>query len=109
MLTYSFEDKGSDSLYEYLYKQIKSDILSYKLSPDEKLPSKRALAKHLNVSTITVENAYLQLLAEGYIYSVAKSGYYVLTSSHSSEQSWVSTPYSTFTEQILYGSGLDKL
>ena len=77
MLTYSFEEKGSDSLYEFLYKQIKSDILNYKLSPDEKLPSKRALAKHLNVSTVTVENAYLQLMAEGYIYSVAKSGYYV--------------------------------
>lgn len=77
MLTYSFENKGSDSLYEYLYKMIKSDILNYKLSPDEKLPSKRALAKHLNVSTVTVENAYQQLVAEGYIYSVAKSGYYV--------------------------------
>lgn len=77
MLTYSFEEKGSDSLYEYLYKQIKTDILNYKLSPDEKLPSKRALAKHLNVSTVTVENAYLQLMAEGYIYSKAKSGYFV--------------------------------
>ncbi len=77
MLTYSFEDKGKDSLYEYLYKQIKNDILAYKLSPGEKLPSKRAFAKHLNISTITVENAYIQLLAEGYIYSVPKSGYYV--------------------------------
>lgn len=77
MLTYSFEKRGNDSLYEYLYKQIKNDILNYTLSPDEKLPSKRALAKHLNVSTITVENAYLQLMAEGYIYSKAKSGYYV--------------------------------
>jgi len=77
MLTYSFENKGSDSLYEYLYKQIKSDIISGTLAPDEKLPSKRALAKHLSVSTITVENAYNQLCAEGYLYSVAKSGFYV--------------------------------
>lgn len=77
MLTYSFENKGKDSLYEYLYKQIKHDILSYKLSPGEKLPSKRAFAKHLNISTITIENAYNQLLAEGYIYSVPKSGFYV--------------------------------
>lgn len=77
MLTYSFENKGNDSLYEYLYKQIKNDISNYTLSPDEKLPSKRALAKHLNVSTITVENAYQQLMAEGYIYSIAKSGYYI--------------------------------
>lgn len=77
MLTYSFENRGSDSLYEYLYKQIKADILSFRLAPNEKLPSKRALAKHLNVSVITVEGAYSQLLAEGYIYSQPKSGYFV--------------------------------
>ncbi|MBR5490084.1 MAG: PLP-dependent aminotransferase family protein, partial [Oscillospiraceae bacterium] len=35
------------------------------------------LAKHLNISIITVEGAYGQLMAEGYIYSVPKSGYYV--------------------------------
>ena len=77
MLTYSFENRGSDSLYEYLYKQIKSDILSFRLAPDERLPSKRALARHLSVSTVTVENAYAQLQAEGYIYSVPKSGFFV--------------------------------
>lgn len=77
MLTYSFENRGNDSLYEYLYKQMKEDIISFKLAPDEKLPSKRAFAKHLNISTITVENAYSQLMAEGYIYSVPKSGFYV--------------------------------
>lgn len=77
MLTYSFENKGKDSLYEFLYKSIKKDILSFKLSPEEKLPSKRALAEHLNISTITVENAYNQLMAEGYVYSKPKSGFYV--------------------------------
>ena len=77
MLTYSFENRGTDTLYEYLYKQIKNDILSGKLVADEKLPSKRMLAKNLNISTITVENAYSQLVAEGYIYSIPKSGFYV--------------------------------
>lgn len=77
MLTYSFENKGKESLYEYLYQQIKQDILSNKLIADEKLPSKRSLAKHLSISTITVENAYQQLIAEGYIYSIAKKGFYV--------------------------------
>ena len=77
MLTYSFENRGGDSLYQSLYKQIKADILSFRLAPDEKLPSKRALAKHLNISTVTVENAYAQLQAEGYIYSVPKSGFFV--------------------------------
>ena len=77
MLTYSFDNKGKDSLYEYLYKSIRNDILTEKLQKQEKLPSKRALAEHLGISTITVENAYNQLVAEGYIYSKPKSGYYV--------------------------------
>lgn len=77
MLTYSFENIGSDHMYEYLYRCIREDILSHKLSPDEKLPSKRSFAKHLGISQITVENAYAQLAAEGYIYSVPKSGYFV--------------------------------
>ena len=77
MLTYSFENRDHTSLYEHLYKQIKTDILEGTLTPDEKLPSKRTLAEHLNISTITVENAYNQLMAEGYIYSKPKSGFFV--------------------------------
>ncbi len=77
MLTYSFADIGSDSLYEHLYKCIKNDILQGVLAPGGRLPSKRSFAKHLNISTITVENSYAQLLAEGYIYSIAKKGYFV--------------------------------
>ena len=41
MLTYSFEDRGSESLYEYLYKQIKNDIVNYRLSPSKFLFLKR--------------------------------------------------------------------
>ena len=77
MLTYSFTNKGSDSLYEYLYKCIKNDILLGNLDVDEKLPSKRSFAKNLGISVITVENAYEQLMAEGYIYSIPKKGFYV--------------------------------
>ena len=77
MLTYNFENIGSDSLYEFLYKCIKNDIIQGIILSGEKLPSKRALAKNLAISVITVENAYGQLLAEGYIYSIPKSGYYV--------------------------------
>jgi GntR family transcriptional regulator / MocR family aminotransferase len=77
MLTYSFTDIGSDSLYEHLYKCIKNDILQGVLVPGDRLPSKRSFAKHLNISTITIESAYAQLLAEGYIYSIAKKGYFV--------------------------------
>lgn len=77
MLTYSFVDLGSDSLYEHLYKCIKKDVLNGQLRPGERLPSKRSFAKHLDISVITIENAYAQLMAEGYIYSIPKKGYFV--------------------------------
>ncbi|MFB9640646.1 GntR family transcriptional regulator, partial [Streptomyces spiralis] len=60
MLTYTFEKSSGVSLYEQLYRHIKSDILSGTLAAGEKLPSKRALAAHLEVSVITVKNAYEQ-------------------------------------------------
>lgn len=77
MLTYDLINIGSDSLYEYLYKSIKGDILQGILKAGEKLPSKREFAAHLGVSVITVENAYGRLAAEGYIYSLPKRGFYV--------------------------------
>ena len=77
MLTYSFSDIGSESLYEHLYGCIKNDILSGKLRPGIKLPSKRTFAKNLGISTITVENAYALLVSEGYAYSIPKKGYFV--------------------------------
>lgn len=77
MLTYSFEDRKNESLYEFLYRKIKQDILCGTLKAGEKLPSKRALSKNLNISIITIENSYNQLIAEGYLYSIPKSGFYV--------------------------------
>lgn len=87
MLTYSFAAIGSDSLYQHLYKCIKSDILQGVLKPGDKMPSKRSFAKNLNISTITIENSYAQLIAEGYIYSIPKKGYFVsdLTNSTNSK------------------------
>ena len=77
MLTYELKKSPGSPLYEALYRCIREDILSGKLQPGEKLPSKRALAQHLEVSKITVETAYSQLLSEGYICSREKVGYFV--------------------------------
>ena len=76
MITYNFTNTGSDSLYVFLYKCIKNDIIQGKISAGEKLPSKRTFAKNLGISVITVENAYEQLKAEGYIYSMPKRGFF---------------------------------
>ncbi len=77
MLTYELKKQPGMPLYESLYRCIREDILSGKLTPGTKLPSKRALCANLEVSKITVEGAYQQLLAEGYIRSVEKVGYFV--------------------------------
>ncbi len=77
MLEFDLSQRGKSSIYEYLYKCIRSDILQGKLKTGEKLPSKRELAKDHGIAVITVENAYAQLLAEGYIESRPRSGFYV--------------------------------
>ena len=76
MLTYSFSKIGSESLYIYLYKCIREDILTGKITPGTKLPSKRSFAENLGVSVITVENAYAQLVSEGYVYALPKKGFF---------------------------------
>lgn len=76
MLTYDLT-KNSKPLYENLYRCIKNDILNKVIAANEKLPSKRKFASHLGISVITIENAYSQLLAEGYIHSFPKKGYFV--------------------------------
>ncbi|HCX43286.1 MAG TPA: GntR family transcriptional regulator [Oscillibacter sp.] len=77
MLTYTLEKQKKESLYEQLYRFIREDILSGRLHSGERLPSKRTLAQHLEVSTITVKNAYEQLQAEGYIHARQRCGYFV--------------------------------
>lgn len=76
MLTYDLSQRGDESLYEYLYLCIRADIENGSIPAGRRLPSKRALAKHLGVSLITVEGAYSQLVAEGYVRAEARRGYY---------------------------------
>jgi len=64
-------------LYTQLYNVIKENILSGKLPANTKLPSIRDLASDLSISRNTVESSYLELYAEGYIYSRPRSGYFV--------------------------------
>lgn len=77
-----FLEKTSIPYYTQIYESIKKDIISGKIKSGEKLPSKRNLAIHLNVSQTTILNAYHQLQEEGYIYSKEKSGYFVEEATH---------------------------
>ena len=77
MLTYSMNARNGAPLYEYLDRRIREDILTGVLRTGERLPSKRALAEHLQISVITVETAYQQLEAEGYLYARPRRGFFV--------------------------------
>ena len=99
MLTYELKKAPGVPLYEALYRYIRGDILSGALAPGEKLPSKRALAENLEVSKITVEAAYNQLLSEGYIRSVEKVGYFVEAVERNSPAPTVSSLQSAPEEQ----------
>lgn len=77
MLTYAMDKRGNKTKTRYLYEMIRRDIRAGLLAPGERMPSKRALAAHLRISVLTVENTYLLLEEEGYLISRARSGFYV--------------------------------
>ncbi len=77
MLTFQIDNTSKTPIYQQIYSYIRTEIESGNLKSGEKLPSKRALSSHMNISVVTVETAYSQLLSEGYIRSKAGSGFYV--------------------------------
>ena len=76
-LTIHLAPHSGTPLYEQIYRYIKENIRTGRISCGEKLPSTRALCSHLEVSRSTVEMAYEQLLSEGYIEAVPYRGYFV--------------------------------
>ncbi|WP_242268784.1 PLP-dependent aminotransferase family protein [Bacillus cereus group sp. BfR-BA-01352] len=76
-LTPNLNTKSKIALYVQLYEYIKKEIKDGTIPAFTKLPAKRKLASYLQVSKNTVEAAYEQLLAEGYIESASRKGYFV--------------------------------
>ena len=74
--TLQLDPAASTPLYLQLIQWIKKEINQGSLAAGDRLPSIRALAKALGISRITVENAYNQLLEEGYLISKPQSGYF---------------------------------
>ena len=67
----------NDHLYLEVYRYYRDLIKSGKMLPGSKMPSLRKCSQELKLSRTTIENAYLQLAADGYILAKAQSGYYV--------------------------------
>ena len=71
------EPHGTYAIYEQIVNQIKNQIISGELQPDEALPSIRALARDLRISVITTKRAYDELEQEGFLYAVPAKGFFV--------------------------------
>ena len=76
-MTIFIDNKSGAPIYEQIYAQLKSQIISGELREDELLPSIRNLAKDLRISVITTKRAYDELEREGFIYTVAGKGCFV--------------------------------
>lgn len=75
MLTLNYRD--SRPIYEQIKDGLRRMIVTGAMKQDEKLPSVRSLATQLSINPNTIQRAYNELEAEGYIYSVAGKGSFV--------------------------------
>ncbi len=71
------DNKSGTPIYDQIYSQIKSQIISGELQENEILPSIRGLAKDLRISFITTKRAYDELEKEGFLYTIPAKGCYV--------------------------------
>ncbi len=71
------DTKSGEPIYNQIYSQIKSQIISGELKENDMLPSIRGLAKDLRISFITTKHAYEELEKEGFIYTLPGKGCYV--------------------------------
>ena len=75
--TFFLNSDAQGTLQVQIQQMVAEGILSGRFRKGEKLPSSRKLADHLGVSRITVTLAYTELLANDYLSSKGRSGYYV--------------------------------
>lgn len=77
-ITFHFAEDSRTPYYQQLYEFIRDEISSGLMRAGTRLPSIRDLSISLRISKTTVEDAYQQLVAEGYIASRPRVGYFSL-------------------------------
>ena len=75
--TFFLDPASEGTLQARIQQMVAQGILAGRFRPGEKLPSSRKMAQHLGVSRITVTLAYTELVADDYLTSRGRSGYYV--------------------------------
>ncbi len=77
MIRISIDGSSAVPLYQQLKQAIIIDILSEKLTPGDKMPSIRSLAKILKINPNTVAKVYYNLESDNFIEGKRGSGYTV--------------------------------
>ena len=109
MLDISKNEKRTTHLYMEVYEYYRQLILDGKMAPGSKLPSLRKCSQELKLSRTTIETAYLQLAADGYIMAKSQSGYYVTEiASHQHKSSQSGRHNTKHYRYDLASSGVDK-
>lgn len=75
MISLNYRD--SRPIYEQIKDGLRKLIVTGALGTGEKLPSVRALATQLSINPNTIQRAYAELEAEGYVVSVTGKGSFV--------------------------------
>ncbi|KJZ20691.1 MocR-like pyridoxine biosynthesis transcription factor PdxR [Loktanella sp. S4079] len=75
--TFFLDPSAEGTLQARVQQMVAQGILAGRFRPGERLPSSRKLAAHLGVSRITVTLAYTELVADDYLTSKGRSGYFV--------------------------------
>ena len=71
------DNKSGAPIYDQIYNQIKSAVISGELKENDALPSIRSLAKDLRISVVTTKRAYDEMEREGFIYTLPAKGCFV--------------------------------
>ena len=109
MLDIEKNQNRTTHLYMEVYEYYRKLILDGKMAPGSKMPSLRKCSQELKLSRTTIETAYLQLAADGYIMAKAQSGYYVTEiASHQHINNQPGTHKETHYRYDLASSGVDK-
>lgn len=68
------DEQPGSPLYRQLYDRVLAAIAAGTLSPGDRVPSARAMAKELGVARGTIELAYSLLTSEGYLLALGQKG-----------------------------------
>lgn len=95
-----FDMSDHRPLYEQIKERMKELIITGVLNPEDKIPSVRELASQLTINPNTIQRAYRDLEAEGYIYSVRAKGSFVAPSDRAESRAEMDTLTDTFISLV---------